>query len=46
MTNLQRVVEWAQLLDEPRTECLVEIAATLLADMYGFPLPDDDAYLD
>jgi hypothetical protein len=35
MTDLQRLLEWTDLLDDDRLACLVEIAALLAADQIG-----------
>ena len=35
MTDLQRLLEWTELLDDAGLACLVEIAAVLAADQMG-----------
>jgi hypothetical protein len=35
MSDLHRLLEWTQLLDDDRLACLVEIAAVLAADQMG-----------
>ena len=35
MTDLERLLEWTDLLDDDRLACLVEIAAVLAADQMG-----------
>lgn len=35
MTDLVRLLEWTDLLDDDRLACLVEIAAVLAADQIG-----------
>lgn len=35
MTDLERLLEWTDLLDDDRLACLVEIAAVLVADQMG-----------
>jgi hypothetical protein len=35
MTDLERLLEWTDLLDDDRLACLVEIAAVLAADQIG-----------
>ena len=35
MTDLERLFEWTELLDDGRLGCLVEVAAVLAADQIG-----------
>jgi hypothetical protein len=35
MTDLHRLLEWSELLDDGHLACLVEIAAVLAADPVG-----------
>ena len=35
MTDLQRLFEWTELLDDDRLACPVEVAAVLAADQIG-----------
>jgi hypothetical protein len=36
MRELERLWEFVQLLEEPFVACLVEVAAILLTDQFGF----------
>lgn len=40
MSDIERLNEWAELLDAPALACLVEVAAVLVADQHGLISPD------
>lgn len=40
MTDMERLLEWASLLDKDFLACLVEVAAVLAADQQGLISPD------
>ena len=43
MTDLERLLEWASLMDDNRLACLVEIATVLEGDQIGVYFETDDA---
>ena len=42
MSDIERLNEWAELLDAPALACLVEVAAVLAADQFGVLEPDGE----
>ncbi len=44
VNDLNRLLEWTELLDDDRLACLVEIAAVLAADQIGVYTEADEWY--